>query len=408
VGPQSGRALPRWWREALAALAIYVAYSVSRGLTMGDQGDEASTGQTLLNWERSWHLAPEHALNQLLWHLPALAVAASYFYAVLHYVVTPAVLVWMYRRNPDHYRTARNTLVVATLLGLVGFWLLPTTPPRMLAGSGFHDTLADVSGWGWWSDQASAPRGFGGLTNQHAAMPSLHVGWALWSGWLIARHARRRAARLAGAIYPILTALVVMATGNHYLLDAVGGAADVALAAGTVALVGWAIHATRSGRPEPGTALPAVVRLSADGRAIPARLDRGRRDDSHANGVHGLPAGGGVGAGAVYHGDTPEIGAVLVVDALEPRLAVLLPGLAGLVSATGSPLSHLAVLARELGVPTVVGVPDARHALPAGTHVVVDGNLGRVDVVPDSPVGLAADLPEPVREYPNRNAPGRC
>lgn len=295
VGRGPGQGLPRWWREATAAVGLYAVYSASRGLKQGDLASSDRTGQALLDWEQSWHLDPEHALNQLLFHLPALAVAASYFYAVLHYVVTPAVLVWMYRRRPDHYRTARTTLVVATVLGLVGFWFLPTTPPRLLAGSGFHDTLADVSAWGWWGGQASAPRGLGALTNQYAAMPSLHVGWALWSGWLIARHARGRAARAAGVLYPVLTALVVMSTGNHYLLDAAGGVADMALAAGIVVLLGWAIRTVRARHP--------LVRASETVMTEPSATPAGAGSSQH-------PLAGQAGAGV----GTPSLARDPVVD----------------------------------------------------------------------------------------------
>jgi hypothetical protein len=233
------RTLPAWWRELLVVLVIYGAYDTTRGLHIGNLATAETNGGTLLRWEKSWHLAPEHALNQALWHAPALAVIAAYFYATLHYVVTPAVLVWLYRRHPEHYLRARTTLAVATVTALAGFWLLPTAPPRLLAGGGFHDTLADVHGWGWWGGEGSVPRGIpSGFTNQFAAMPSMHVGWALWCGVLIARYARRPVVRIIGASYPVLTTLVVMGTGNHYLLDAVGGVAIMALAATVVTVVG--------------------------------------------------------------------------------------------------------------------------------------------------------------------------
>src|ERR1700712_4081918 len=90
--------------------------------------------------------------------------------------------------------------------------------------------MAEVSSWGWWGGEGSAPRGLGGLTNQLAAMPSLHVGWALWSGWCIARYARRRSLRIAGVASPLLTALVVISTANHYVVDAAAGSLLVILA----------------------------------------------------------------------------------------------------------------------------------------------------------------------------------
>jgi phosphohistidine swiveling domain-containing protein len=120
----------------------------------------------------------------------------------------------------------------------------------------------------------------------------------------------------------------------------------------------------------PAPPLPARFRLSDDGVIVPVVEDRGE----------GIGAGGGRGAGSVHVVDDgrPPDGAVLVVGHLEPHLAPLLPSLSGLVAETGSPLSHLAILAREYGVPVVVGVPDARVRYPTGTHVVVDGTTGEV------------------------------
>lgn len=119
--------------------------------------------------------------------------------------------------------------------------------------------------------------------------------------------------------------------------------------------------------------LPAAFRLTDDGRAAPVA-------DAPTTGARG--AGGGRGTGAVHQGpDTPPAGAVLVVRTLDPNLAPVLPHLGGLVAETGSILSHLAILAREFGVPTVVGLPDAMRRFPHGTVVLVDGTAGEVDIV---------------------------
>jgi membrane-associated phospholipid phosphatase len=222
---------PAWWREVALIAVLYIAYDVSRGLRDGNVDTANGHGQSLLSAEAWLHIDIEHSLNSWIGHAPVFAVLASYFYATLHFIVTPAVLVWMYRRRPASYARARTTLAIATVVGLIIFWLVPTTPPRLLPGAGFHDTMAGVAGWGWWGGEGSAPKGLGSLTNQLAAMPSLHVGWALWAGFLIYRHARHTWIRTLGLLYPVLTALVVMATANHYLLDVVAGAADVALAA---------------------------------------------------------------------------------------------------------------------------------------------------------------------------------
>lgn len=243
-------ARPAWWRELLLLGCLYVLYEVGRGVGTGDVQHAMRNGRAILAWEQDWHFDLEQALNHGLSHVTAVAVLSAYFYATLHYLVTPAVLFWMYRYHSDYYRLARTTLVAGTIAGLIGFYLIPTAPPRLLSGAGFYDTLADVQEWGWWGGDGSVPRGLGSLTNQFAAMPSLHVGWALWSGVLVACFAARPFARRVGVLYPVVTTVVVVATGNHYLLDTLGGAATMAIGAivacTVLALpsVGW----RRSGR----------------------------------------------------------------------------------------------------------------------------------------------------------------
>ena len=230
-----------WWHEIVLLALLYTAYEIARGMVDQDLPTALANGHSLLNWERGVHLDPERWLNALVHHSTALAVGFSYYYALLHYLVTPVVLVWMYRSHVDYYRRARTWLIASTLLGLVGFTMLPTAPPRLLR-VGFHDTLADVQRWGWWGGEASAPKGFGGLTDQFAAMPSLHVGWALWCGVLVVRFARHRAIRALGVLYPVLTAVVVMSTANHYLVDVLAGVVVMVLGAGVV----WGVVAIRN------------------------------------------------------------------------------------------------------------------------------------------------------------------
>jgi hypothetical protein len=103
-----------------------------------------------------------------------------------------------------------------TMLALVGYWLYPVAPPRLMPGGDFVDTLRAFGTWGAKPGDAVVS-----ASNQYAAMPSMHVGWALWAGATIARQATVRALRVAGACYPFLTVLVVVLTANHYLLDAV-------------------------------------------------------------------------------------------------------------------------------------------------------------------------------------------
>jgi hypothetical protein len=228
--PGSRRRIPLWTREIVFVALLYVAYEISRGLHEGGLHAATRNGQDILHWERAWHLAPEHVLTQAMTHLTALAVAASYFYSTMHYLITPIVLIWMYRRHKESYGHARTVLAFGTILGLIGFYFLPTAPPRLLQNSGVADVLLDVSQYGWWGDDGSVPRGLGSFTNQFAAMPSLHVGWALWCGVLIWRHSSHAWVQWLGASYPVVTTVVVVATGNHYLIDAFAGVVVMGLA----------------------------------------------------------------------------------------------------------------------------------------------------------------------------------
>ncbi|WP_351228779.1 phosphatase PAP2 family protein [Streptomyces sp. NPDC002133] len=217
---------PRWWTELPLIIVVYAAYSAGRLLARGDTADAVGHGVGILRLEERFHINFEHPLNRLFTRTPGLGIPADFAYASLHYLATPAILVWLFRRHPAGYRAARTWLMASTLLGLIGFTLLPTCPPRLLdAGHGFVDTMAQFSSYGWWGGEASAPRGLGGMTNQYAAMPSLHVGWALWCGVMLWLHGRGVLTKTLAIAYPTLTTLVVMGTANHYFLDAVGGVA---------------------------------------------------------------------------------------------------------------------------------------------------------------------------------------
>ncbi|WP_282083414.1 phosphatase PAP2 family protein [Streptomyces tendae] len=216
----------RWWTELPLIVLVYACYSAGRLLVRGDVSDAVDHGLAILDIEKALHLNAEHPLNRLFTREPWIGVPADFWYASLHYVVTPAILVWLFRSRAVRYRAARTWLMTSTFIGLIGFTLLPTCPPRLLdAGHGFVDTMAQYSSYGWWGGEASAPRGLGGMTNQYAAMPSLHVGWALWCGVMLWRHGGTRTAKVAGVVYPLVTTIVVMGTANHYFLDAVAGAA---------------------------------------------------------------------------------------------------------------------------------------------------------------------------------------
>ncbi|MFD7863360.1 phosphatase PAP2 family protein [Streptomyces sp. NPDC057682] len=226
------RPRPRWWTELPLLALVYACYSGGRLLVRGDVSTAVDHGLRILDLEKALYLNAEHPLNRLFTAHASIGIPADFAYASLHYVVTPAVLIWLFRRHSEVYRRARTWLMTSTMLGLIGFTLMPTCPPRLLdATHGFVDTMAQYSAYGWWGTEASAPRGMGGMTNQYAAMPSLHVGWALWCGILLWRHAKHPLLRAAGVAYPLITVFVVMGTANHYFLDAVAGAAVMGVGA---------------------------------------------------------------------------------------------------------------------------------------------------------------------------------
>ncbi|MFJ2560681.1 MULTISPECIES: phosphatase PAP2 family protein [unclassified Streptomyces] len=297
------RPRPRWWTELALLVVVYAAYSAGRLLARGDVSTAVGNGLAILRVEKALLLNAEHPLNRLFTSTPAIGIPADFAYASLHYLVTPAVLVWLFRRRPARYRAARTWLMVSTLLGLVGFTLMPTCPPRLLdAGHGFVDTMAQYSAYGWWGTEASAPRGLGGMTNQYAAMPSLHVGWALWCGVLLWKHARTPLVRWLGLAYPLVITVVVMGTANHYFLDAVAGAAVMGAGAlltrpATRAVERVRIRLTAAGKaphhppqaPAPSQApIPSQTSASSQGSA-PSQTSASSQASSPARSARSAP-----------------------------------------------------------------------------------------------------------------------
>ena len=215
-------------REVLLLGVLLVAYSRIRLAASDDVRPAVGHAHGVLRIEQVLHLDVEHALNAGLTALPWAAAAAGYWYAALHYTATLAALVLLYRRAPADYRRARTALVLATAVALVCYVALPTAPPRLVGG--YTDTLLATSHLGWWGAEGSAVRGAGGAVDQLAAMPSMHVGWALWCTLVLRRLVRRPWQRVLATAYAPVTALVVLATANHWALDVLAGAALVTAA----------------------------------------------------------------------------------------------------------------------------------------------------------------------------------
>ena len=215
-------------REILLIGALYIFYCITRTFADGDIGPAQDRAGDLLTLERVLHLDWEHAINNWFAAHATVGVPADYWYAAAHYLVTLFVLVWLYRKGAQHYAPARWALVVSCLLGLACYLLLPTAPPRLTGG--YLDLMSMHAADGWWSTDASAPKGMGGLTNELAAFPSLHAGWALWVALVVRRTTRNYWARGLAWLHMAITAIVVIGTGNHWILDVAAGWALVIVA----------------------------------------------------------------------------------------------------------------------------------------------------------------------------------
>ncbi|MCO6005637.1 phosphatase PAP2 family protein [Actinoallomurus purpureus] len=233
AAPSAASSAPRLWREIALAVAFYCAYTLVRMLIPHDEPTAYAHASQILRLEHAMGIDVELDLNHALLREPSLARLANWFYATAHFAVTLAVLVWLYRRRPQHFRRLRTSLMVATGIALAGFWLYPLAPPRFLGGRGFVDPVTALHSFGLYSSPQA-----GSLTNQFAAMPSMHAGWALWCAVAVVTLSRRPWVRAIATLYPIVTILVIFSTANHYLLDAAVG---ILITAGAL-LIGLLTH----------------------------------------------------------------------------------------------------------------------------------------------------------------------
>ncbi len=218
---------PNLLLELLLIRVTYAAYQKVRlaatgGTTTGGRSTAEAHGHEIHDIEKFLHIDIEHWVNHTVVKIGWLRDFFDFYYTSFHFVVPLTVLGVLYWRRPVDYRWARASLGFATLLALVGFWLYPLAPPRLMPGLGIIDTVHGVQ------DFSKPDYGtLTALTNQYAAMPSLHFGWSLWCGLVIAIVAPKWWMKVLGLLHPLFTVSAIVATGNHWVLDAVGGAAVV-------------------------------------------------------------------------------------------------------------------------------------------------------------------------------------
>lgn len=252
TGPGLPLPRPRWWRELALVLLGYWLYTLVRNAVPDQVSVAMQHARQVYRLEQALSLDVELAVNLALDRITWLIVGMNYYYAVAHFLMAVGVLVWLYRRHPGHYRPARTIFLTMNAVALIVFYLYPLAPPRLLLGYGYVDTVVRHGTWGSWAsgDVAAA-------SNQYAAMPSMHVGWSLFCAAAILLLARRRWVRVLGVLHPMVTLVVIVATANHFVLDAVGGAAALAAGYGIPRLV-RSVRRHRQPGPAPANPDPAA------------------------------------------------------------------------------------------------------------------------------------------------------
>jgi membrane-associated phospholipid phosphatase len=224
-----GRRLPRGWAHFWLQFAIWFgflgAYQLARGWADRDPARAFANGFRVITWEQTHaHRLIEIGFQQFASSSRVLEAAVSFTYWNSEFTVIGLALLWVYLRRHKAFSRFRNTILLANALGLIGYVLVPTAPPRMFGGLGFADTLGSIGGLNHGSSFVQL------ASNPYAAMPSLHAADALIVGMTLAIHCRHKLAKLAWALWPAWVWFSVIATGNHFWLDVVAGVAVAFLA----------------------------------------------------------------------------------------------------------------------------------------------------------------------------------
>ncbi len=218
-------------KEIALIAAFYALYTLVRNIHGSNISITVANRNAIeiVNAERALGMFHERQLQEFVMQWQPLIKFFNIWYGSAHFVVTIGVLYWLFRSQEQRYRKWRNVLMFTTLFALVGYVIYPLTPPRLLHESyGFIDTLKTIGGLWNFEDGAVAK-----ASNQHAAMPSLHVAWSLWCALSIIPILQHTWSRALISIYPAITIITIVATANHYWLDVAGGAAVLLAGYGT-------------------------------------------------------------------------------------------------------------------------------------------------------------------------------
>jgi hypothetical protein len=207
--------------------AAYLAYRLVRGLVEGDANAAFAHARDVISLELSLHVFVEPSIQAWASGSRTLMDFLSWLYVNAQTTVTVAALVYLYLRHNRSFYFVRNMFAIAMFVALIGYTVFPTAPPRFMPEWGFIDSVADVTG----VHVSHASASLNALVNPYAAIPSMHVCFALMIGWPLARLVRHRIVKVMWLLYPFLMAFVIIATANHFIFDAILGALTAGLAA---------------------------------------------------------------------------------------------------------------------------------------------------------------------------------
>lgn len=276
---------PFCWRlakEASLLLVLYAVYAFARFLASKHAGAAFDHAHAVWHIERDLKLPSEDFVQRAILDVPRLAQVANWYYAHVHFPLTIAVLAWLFIWRRTYYRWIRWVLVTVTGVSMMVHLAYPLAPPRMLHADGLIDT-----GIRYGQSVYDAP-GHGGLANQYAAMPSLHIGWAflLAIGMIYATRSKWRWLWLS---HPIITTLVVVGTANHYWLD---GIVVMLLLSGAFAINGRLLPSLAINVEKPKTGEPSSLESAAVATRIsPPALTLGSQEWAHDASKHETPRG---------------------------------------------------------------------------------------------------------------------
>ena len=245
--PATAATRPRWWVEALLIVWLAWVYDATTNLAPLRVQTALAHGRGVLNVEQWLGIDPERSLDHWLAAHHTLGLVVSDYYDNAHFVVTFALLGWLWWARADIYRPLRNILLLCNVLAFVVFWRFPVAPPRMLGG--FTDVVASSGALGSWHGHS----GLASHANELAALPSLHLAWAAWCTLAVWQATRRVWARVLASVYPFLTTFAVISTGNHFVLDVLAGLLTFAASVAIVRLA----EGARDRRRRRSPALPA-------------------------------------------------------------------------------------------------------------------------------------------------------